>query len=220
MSLFTWILSGPLELVCVWGGHLCFCVRTLSVFHVVLILSYKPLTVDYSTRSFFFVFCSCPEMLYWPFSLLHFSPHLLSLFSLCCCLTLLSTLSFLAPINHPNHPPMFLFLCLSLLSWWASQEAVHPFEDRNLLFLSVPFPFQSSVHSWNQGTLHADEHALTSSKMYIQTRDWQERVRGKREKKRERGALEIEEWKIMWWSKAADADRGKSFNSTSLSEEY
>lgn len=45
---------------------------------------------------------------------------------------------------------------------------------------SFQFPFQSSVHSWKRGTLHADEQELTSTKMYIQTRDWQEGDRRER----------------------------------------
>lgn len=115
MSLFTWILSGSLD-----GGPLS--VRTLRVIHTVLNQSYKP-SIDYSTRSLFFVFF-CPQLLCWPF------------FSLSCCLT--HTL----PLGPIHQAAMFLFCCVSLLSWWASQETVHAFEGRNLLLLSLAFPFQ------------------------------------------------------------------------------
>lgn len=62
------------------------------------------------------------------------------------------------------------------------------FEERNLLFLPFPFPFQSSVHSWNQGALHADEQELTFSRTYIQTRDGQEKMGREGEREREERA--------------------------------
>lgn len=80
--------------------------------------------------------------------------------SICCCLSLLPTCSppRLSPSTDPPTDPCSF--PLSLLSWWASQEAVHAFAERNLLFLPFPFPFQSPVHSWNRGALHADEREL------------------------------------------------------------
>lgn len=48
------------------------------------------------------------------------------------------------------------------------------FEERNLLFLPFPFPFQSSVHSWSHCALHADERELTFSRTHVQTKDGQE----------------------------------------------
>lgn len=70
---------------------------------------------------------------------------------------------------------------------------MHAFEERNLLFLPFPFPFQSTVHSWNQGTLHADEQDFT----FFQNAHSDKRWAGAwGEEKVERGAPGVEESKI------------------------
>lgn len=151
LSLFTWILSGLLKRVCVCEW-------------VPLCLSAKNLVPLRQSRSSFLLFCSPTRSVFPTFSTL--SPKLLFylsfsssflLYIVChsphfVAVSLHPTFSFLAPINHP---PFFFFL----LSWWASQEVVHSFEKHNLLFLPFAFPFQSSVHSWNQGAPHVDEQS-------------------------------------------------------------
>ncbi len=132
-----------------------------------------PSRVDYSTMSVLSFFYFCPKFFYRPFS-----SSFLPTFTL--TLLLSNSASYIFPLS-PHHPPTRVPFSLSLLSWWASQEAVPAFEERNLLFLPFPFPFQSSVHSWNHGALHADEQELTFSRTYIQTRDGQEKGRKKEE---------------------------------------
>lgn len=77
------------------------------------------------------------------------------------------------PSSHPpppqplkTHPPVFLppfLLSLSLSLYSAGGPARR---QRTRLpsviyfFSPFPFPFQSHVHSWNQGAVHADEHGL------------------------------------------------------------
>lgn len=111
------------------------------------------------------------------------------------CLTLFPTS--LRSHHLPTYCPVLLFL----LSWWASQEAVHVFEECNLLCLPFPFPFQSLIHSWNEGALHADEQKLTFSRAYVQKRDGLENGSGVRWGRWERGAREAEGKKFVWWSR-------------------
>lgn len=89
------------------------------------------------------------------------------------------------PSTHlPNHVPSSLSL---YSAGGPARRQCMRVSERNLLFLAFQFPFQSLVHSWNQGAVHADEQELTFCRAYIQRRDWQEKGRSRMRRARERG---------------------------------